>query len=502
MYYFLPAWFKNNERPFYNVAQPWYRAERKIEFDDSINQIKMFEKANEKTELLIIGYMPHLRSFLQRQELNETAYFSVFDELQNVSLRGTRRIMVSDLDLPAEAEYIYQQFSILVYLAGRLYARIELGTLGEIIAVIQATKQYIFDDRGFLSSILYTEIDGTWLRQDYLDLAGEVAFSEDLRTGQVTLNTHEKQKTYPSIQALVTEKLQQFIKQIKVTDTVILAAGGKRTKLLLDLLDGPKIVMSYFSGRNKDLAQLQNEQVEKATLAVVDTSETAQLIASLYPREKIKVVTPFDTRLRLGHSQRLAKDHLFFLVAEITPQVFETALTQLLSLLKKRPGLLLEIGIFERERYDLKQLQAQLLTRAPDFKITVAGAEVSEAENQLEEVKYAGEIRLLYVDSEDEMIQTLDKARVLIDLGTSPELYAQIAAISAGVPQINLVKSPLVEHEKNGLVLGGKVEKLALAIDHYTKGLKYWNEAMMYAVAKITELTSGNLVKQWQAWLK
>ena len=70
------------------------------------------------------------------------------------------------------------------------------------------------------------------------------------------------------------------------------------------------------------------------------------------------------------------------------------------------------------------------------------------------------------------------------------------------IPQINLSASPLVEHGKNGFVLAQKVEDLPKAVDHYTSELKYWNEAMMYAVAKITELTSGNLVKQWRKWLE
>lgn len=502
MYYFLPAWFKNDSRPFYNVAPPWYRAERKIEFDDTINQIKMFANAKEKTKLLIIGYTPHLRSFLHRQELDETPYFSVFDELQNVELRGSRRVMLSDLAFPPEAEYIYQQFKILVYLAGKLYAQVELGTLGEINSVTLATKQYVFDDRGFLSSILYTTAEGALLRQDYLDLAGKVRFSEDLKTGQVTLNMQGRSRKYPSLQALVTEHLQETVAQIKKTDTVILAAGGKRTKLLLELLDDQKIVMTYFAGRNKDIRQLQNEPVEKATLAIADTKETAALIAPLYPKEKLKIVTPFDTRLRLGHSQRLAKDRLFFLVAQITPQTFVEALEQLLPLLAKRQDLFLEIGIFDRDRYELKKLQNQLEAKVPDFKITTAEDKVSEGENRLEEVKYLNEIHLRYVDSEDEMIQALDQARLLIDLGEPLELYAQIAAISAGIPQINLSASPLVEHGKNGFVLAQKVEDLPKAVDHYTSELKYWNEAMMYAVAKITELTSGNLVKQWRKWLE
>ena len=125
-----------------------------------------------------------------------------------------------------------------------------------------------------------------------------------------------------------------------------------------------------------------------------------------------------------------------------------------------------------------------------------------EAENQLEEKKYAGEVHLFYLDTENEIVRALDRARVLIDLGTPPDLYAQIAAISAGVPQIVWNAEQLVEHEKNGLVLQGDINNLTKAIKYYTQELKYWNEAMMYAVAKISELTGGNLAKRWQTWLE
>ncbi len=120
----------------------------------------------------------------------------------------------------------------------------------------------------------------------------------------------------------------------------------------------------------------------------------------------------------------------------------------------------------------------------------------------MEEKKYAGEVHLFYLDTENEIVRVLDRARVLIDLGTPPDLYAQIAAISAGVPQIVLNAEQLVEHEKNGLVLQGDINNLTKAIKYYTQELKYWNEAMMYAVAKISELTGGNLAKRWQTWLE
>lgn len=299
----------------------------------------------------------------------------------------------------------------------------------------------------------------------------------------------------------MTEKFNQFLQQVTNEDAFVLAAGGQRTKLALELINSPKIIMSYFTGRNKELAPLQVEPVAKAYLAVADTQATADLIAPLYPAEKIKVVTPFDTRLRLGHSQRLAKDWLLFLVDEIAAPALDQALSQILELMRQQPKLGLELGVFRKNDVNLHNLRAQILAKAPDFKVTLPDDE-KEAENQLEEKKYAGEVHLFYLDTENEIVRVLDRARVLIDLGTPPDLYAQIAAISAGVPQIVLNAEQLVEHEKNGLVLQGDINNLTKAIKYYTQELKYWNEAMMYAVAKISELTGGNLAKRWQTWLE
>lgn len=505
MYYFIPAWFKNNERSFYNVGAPWYREGGKIEFDDSINQIKMFEQAGKPVKLLLIGYMPSLRSFLQRQELSMVEHFSIFDELQGIQLRGMRRVMVDDLAFPAGAEYVYNAFRIIVYYQNEVYATVEIGSLGEILEVDFATKKYIFDDRGFLSSILYTELDGTQLRQDYLDLAGQVRFSEDLTTGKVTITpkfqAEFEQAEYAGIKDLVTEKFQHFLRQVDENDAVILAAGGVRTKLALELIHGPKVVMSYFTGRNQELAPLKAEPVAKADLAVADTQATADLIADLYPPEQIKVVTPFDTRLRLGHSQRLVKEILLFLVGDLAPETLDQGLEQLLTLMRDRPKLVLEVGVFRRSERDLHALRRQILEQAPDFRVTLPDDNDAKGENELQQRKYAGEVHLYYLDTENDLIKVLDRTRVLIDLGTPPDLYAQIAAISAGVPQIVLQPEQLVEHEKNGLCLQGDVERLADAIDHYTQGLRHWNEAMMYAVAKIAELTGGKLVRRWQKWL-
>ena len=55
--------------------------------------------------------------------------------------------------------------------------------------------------------------------------------------------------------------------------------------------------------------------------------------------------------------------------------------------------------------------------------------------------------------NENDIIQELEKTRLIVDLSEEPNLYTQIAGISAGIPQVNRVQTEYVDHLKNGYVL-------------------------------------------------
>ena len=509
MYYFLPAWYRNNERSFYNVAPPWFREQQKIEFDDTINQIKMFSEATQPVELLIIGYMPNLRSFLQRQELEQISYYSIFDELQDVELKGSRRVELHDLNFPGDVDFSYSPFRVSVYRKQKHYAYIDFGDLGEILAVTLADKRYVFDDRGFLSSIMYFDEIGQPKRQEYLNLAGQIRFTEDLKTGQVTVakefEADFKKLRYETLKELVTERLNDFLAKVSADDIFILAAGGNRTKLALETIKQGKIVLSHFTGRDNEIGTLPQETLEKIYLAVADTEKTEQELKTTYPAEKIKLVTPFDTRLRLGHSQQLAEDIVLFLIDELEISVLDQAVEQIVELIKNRKQLVLQIGVLRRGKYELEELRAHLSQLIPEVNFVLSEEKVEESNENEEleaiETPKRTEVELFYIDTENDLIKALDQARLLVDLDEVPDLYAQIVAISAGVPQIILEPDDLVEDKKNGVILNGDVTKLTQAIRFYTDELKHWNQAMMYAVAKINDLTSGSLARRWEKWL-
>jgi len=83
----------------------------------------------------------------------------------------------------------------------------------------------------------------------------------------------------------------------------------------------------------------------------------------------------------------------------------------------------------------------------------------------------------------------------------NPELYLQIAAISSGIPQVNLTQTRYVRHLKNGFLLGS-IDELFDSLCYYLDGLSNWNQALVHAVEDIRLYTGGSLVKKIEMLLE
>lgn len=126
-----------------------------------------------------------------------------------------------------------------------------------------------------------------------------------------------------------------------------------------------------------------------------------------------------------------------------------------------------------------------------------------DAENQLDEDVELELKRITFncFTNENQIIKALDRARLVIDLGQIPDQYTQIASISAGVPQINRVKTDYVNHLENGWLLQD-LEALPEAIHYYFDGFTNWNASLVYAIQKMADYTGGNILKQWKDLLE
>ena len=106
MYSFIPSWYEGTGEWHAHIA-PWYQKAQSYEFDDTVNQLRMFRDAGEETELLCLAFFPNLRRFLHRQNLYPIAYWSVFDEMQNITLQTPAVFSYLELPWPEDVEWVY-----------------------------------------------------------------------------------------------------------------------------------------------------------------------------------------------------------------------------------------------------------------------------------------------------------------------------------------------------------------------------------------------------------
>ena len=114
-------------------------------------------------------------------------------------------------------------------------------------------------------------------------------------------------------------------------------------------------------------------------------------------------------------------------------------------------------GAFATDQEEMKHLETRVAEMVAErFRNQELEKEVDYqgAENPLEDNRHQA-MRYSFVNMKDEseLIKQLEFVRLIVDLNSQPLLYTQIAGISAGIPQINRVKTEYVSHKKNGYLL-------------------------------------------------
>ena len=88
----------------------------------------------------------------------------------------------------------------------------------------------------------------------------------------------------------------------------------------------------------------------------------------------------------------------------------------------------------------------------------------------------------------------MSQLRVVIDLGDEPDLYLQISAISAGVPQINMIETDYVTSNVNGLIIPSS-SNMIQALDYFLLSLKNWNYSYASSIKLVDEFSSTKIIR-------
>ena len=131
MFCFIPSWYSQNDKWHANET-PWYQAGKAYEFDDTINQIRMFRSACEPAQLMVLSYAPGLRMFLHRQNLYPMDVWNLFDEMQGIDLQKLGVVPWQSLEWPRNLIWRYTPFTMIGFLGRDRYAELFFGEDGNL----------------------------------------------------------------------------------------------------------------------------------------------------------------------------------------------------------------------------------------------------------------------------------------------------------------------------------------------------------------------------------
>ncbi|WP_203261847.1 accessory Sec system protein Asp1 [Streptococcus uberis] len=510
MYYFIPSWH-GNQKAWEDNSIVWYRRQNRMNFDDSINHIKMFEAAKKTSNIIVLNYSPNLRTFLHAYELLEVDHFSIFDKLQCITQKEIQKIDFHELNWPEDTNFSYNPFTVIARRQSELLAHIEFGNDGKLIWIDyfnqnSLQKRYIFDDRGFLSSIHFFE-NQKLTQKIYFNNTGRWVFKEIVDSPyQIRINTefssYFKKKEYHTIEELIEEKLEDFFSEkISSDDTIILASDSIHNKMVTNLINGQTLILSLFSTRNKiDFIESELTNIEKINHIICDSNEI-RLKLQNHLSIPIQHVSPFDSRLKLGKSQRIKELYIYCLVDNIEKSLLTMLFYQLEESMKLNKNIITRFITYEEDfekRKAIKEHLDNLIEMSSETFMTF----IEDQEESFEVVNddngpliQKPRLVFLHLTNELEVIKLFSDSRIVIDISPIPNLYTQIAAISAGIPQLNFKGTEFVTHLENGYLLKSVLD-LKNALPYYLDGLSHWNESLVFAVKKINDYTSGKIVEK------
>lgn len=513
MYSFIPSWY-GNAGSWDRDAGVWYKAGGQMEFDDAVNQIKMFQMAGEDVEIILPGCIPFLRHFLHREQVGEAEVWSVFDQIQNIKGNTARQIHLNEYSWPEDIEWSYTPFLMIAYKNGALYAKAEFNEEGWWVEAVfyennAPVRRIHLDDRGFISyAENYRNGEPEW--RFYYDRKGRWQIKEDIKRSNVYVNpvfsNRFERASYANLGQLIEEVLLKHLRE-RTENSLIIAFDERHNEIIQKALQDTekkrKAAYSVFSQRTGNLLPASLESmIRENRLIVSDTEYLADQIRNQFPQysENVMDLSPYDARLALGKSSTISALKILYYVNRDTFDNYENDLINIFHYMEKERKAFLTIGIGRHIEgaYAVNTMKMQLTAFMESIGIAYRFDDEKEniAENEAEE-EDEPRIAVRECRSETQIIEVLSDHRIIFDSGSVPDLYLQIAGISAGLPIILRTKSQYVSHKENGWILE-RDDELERALDYYLSSLTNWNKSLIWSLRRIGEYANGNIVERWK----
>lgn len=516
----------------------WERKENKLDEDHVLNILNLFQENQVPVNLVSIEYLPFLRYLLNEYQLQQVNLFSLFDFLQEIDRQVGFPTTPEDLQFPEDVEQIYTPFGITLVRQQQPFGVVRFekhGFVREVEYVAEQKRTEIYDDRGFLSSIVYFNNQMEKQKQIYFNPLGQEVMSQFFgEQSYIQLNHYQELKLsseyYPSFSEIFAECLNRKLIPIYL-EPILIDIWPVGIEIINQMKTSHPVIAIFTSDQN--IHEYSDDEQEilfsKSQFIVTDNTKKREKLVSTQRQwrestAKVLDIPMYPTKLNLGNSNSV--EHLVMYWRNQHRLEEEEFLVHVLTnlLLKKELyALVIEVNYIEQQQR-IEQWQQRVIdsyfnvdSQTTEYRKVVeylkAKKERTLSKQQDDAVKelknspiwrqyvQAAEayerIEFKLYPNIEEVQAILATARIYIDLNDQMELQKQSFAVNAGIPLILKGTSDYVAHLKNGYIVD-QVTELAEVLAFYMDGLKNWNEALVESVAMIETNSSYNLLKKWR----
>ncbi|MCC4347102.1 accessory Sec system protein Asp1 [Limosilactobacillus reuteri] len=506
MNYLVPAWHR--------LLDDWSWTIPRIEFDDAVSHIKTFQENQVPYSLVITDYQPQLSTKLNQLTISPSQILNVFDYLQGVNHLDNQVVTYRDLNWPADAQFDFTSFRIIVLVKGRLYARITFDTQGKILWVDyfvndKHTRRLLLDSRGFISREELFNDQHQPTQHIYYDEQGYWRIKHDLSTDQVEVNSMfadlTKHLHYAHLSDLLTEVIQDhLLNHFDHDNDHLVVTLDDQAKIEPDkyLQYQPLFSLSRWHPYQQNLAKINDKSHNNLAL-LADNDETHELIKK-QTGLNVPIIPLFQSRFNLGHSQRLSQERIGLFIENMTDEEVQQAVELIYQRLVKKPAVeALTILTYSIEKMQLAQNCINQLKEKHQGEFILA----SEAPDEVEEIlTEQTSIPKLDIDAQRittpaEIGRQFDSLRIVIDWGPTVDEFLQITAISTGIPQLCRQSNRQVKDYQNGIICP-TISDINQGLDYFLGNLKHWNQSLVYDVQLMNQYSAAELMTKWQTLFK
>lgn len=365
----------------------------------------------------------------------------------------------------------------------------------------QLQRRYIFDDRGYLSAIRYFDNQGEASYQEYLTINGDCVLYENFKNGRVTVSKryqhHYQQIEYNNMAQLIEEKFQAMIaQQIHEDDHVIVASDARHNRQIANHIPAKLLSYSFFKNRNETVSDEEYQSIVKNAHLIVDSVQLERDLIShqeKYQRENTMIrITPFETRQSPNISSQLMETFIGVWIDGMSDADLQQMMQRLVDYIAQEDNY--RLILLTRHQNDIPMWLRECIASVNEEYQAKQNADVNVSALMTPEDQ-DDIIAVKTIHAEHDVVEALRTLRLVIDMSKEPDLYLQISAISAGIPQINGQQTDYVSDYDNGRIIN-TVDELDDALNYYLFYLKNWNYAYAYSLKLIDAYASKNIINQ------